>query len=99
MLADGAFAENGLPAGRVERLDYIKLSGRMPPGEVISVPPEAELINGAVDMLQKLLAQYQDPDQPYLSHIRQRAWPFASAYDHLARLAEWASDDSEGDRP
>ncbi len=99
MLADGAFAENGLPAGRVERLDYIKLSGRMPPGEVISVPPEAELINGAVDMLQKLLALYQDPDQPYLSHIRQRARPFASAYDHLARLAEWASDDSEGDRP
>ena len=104
MLADGAFAENGLPPGPVEALDYIKLSGRMPPGEVISVTPEAELINGAIAMLHKLLAQYQNPDQPYFSHIRQRAQRFTSAYDHLARFAEWASDDNNsddnrGDRP
>jgi len=99
MLENGAFAESGLPPGPVAQLDYIKLSGRMPPGEIVPVEPDPELIDGAVDMLRKLLAHYQDPHHPYLSHIRKRPQPFAGAYDHLARLAEWRSDDGEGDAP
>jgi hypothetical protein len=37
------------------------------------------------------MASYQDAAQGYGSHIRSRSNTFTSAYDHLARLAEWRS--------
>jgi hypothetical protein len=69
----------------------VKLTGRSPAGEVTSISPDDALIDGALDMVRGLMASYQDAAQGYGSHIRSRSNTFTSAYDHLARLAEWRS--------
>jgi ATP-dependent helicase/nuclease subunit B len=91
ILQNGGFAAAGLPAGMVRSLDYVKLTGRSPAGEVTSISPDDALIDGALDMVRGLMASYQDAAQGYGSHIRSRSNTFTSAYDHLARLAEWRS--------
>ncbi len=97
ILQAGGFADVGLPAGRVSSVDYLKLTGRHPPGERKSIELSEELLTGAVQMLTDLVAHYQNSDQPYVSHLRPKPSNFVSAYDHLARLAEWHSALDEGD--
>jgi ATP-dependent helicase/nuclease subunit B len=96
ILQAGGFADVGLPAGQVKNLDYLQLTGRTPPGKIKHIEATPELIEGAVDMLKDLLANYQNADQPYTSHIRTKTVIFESAYDHLARFAEWRSVLDEG---
>jgi ATP-dependent helicase/nuclease subunit B len=91
ILQNGGFAAAGMPAGLARRLDYVQLSGREPPGKVTSIPADSDVIDGALDMVKRLMASYQDEAQAYGSHIRPQKNSFASAYDHLARLAEWRS--------
>ncbi|MDC0148062.1 double-strand break repair protein AddB [Alphaproteobacteria bacterium] len=96
ILQAGGFAEVGLPAGRVKNLDYLKLTGRTPAGDIKHIDATHELVEGALDMLKDLLTNYQNLDQPYTSHIRLRTPVYESAYDHLARFAEWRSVLDEG---
>lgn len=85
----GGFADKGLPAGWVRELAYLQLTGRTPAGKITAIEANAELVDGAVNMVHDLIASYLNQDQPYSSHIRPRQQHFSSAYDHLARLAEW----------
>jgi len=96
ILQAGGFAEHGLPPAPVKTLDYLRLTGRHPPGERLSIAATPEFVQGALDMLHKLIASYQKLEQPYVSHIRPKNQNFVSAYDHLARLAEWRSTLDEG---
>ena len=96
ILQAGGFAEHGLPPAPVKTLDYLRLTGQHPPGERLSIAATPEFVQGALDMLHKLIASYQKLEQPYVSHIRPKNQNFVSAYDHLARLAEWRSTLDEG---
>ncbi len=77
-------------------LTYLKVTGRMPPGEVIirgkagdeSATAAAEAYEGVL----KLLALYQDPARGYLSRTApQFVKTWAGDHDHLARVFEWST--------
>ena len=63
------------------------------PAAKLSAPLEAdaELIDGAVDMVSHLIEAYRDETRPYAAHIRPGR--DGGVYDHLARRAEWQRDE------
>ena len=81
-------------SGETQSIAYWHLTGRDPAGEVRQWPVDAEMIDGAVDMVARLIAAYRQENQPYHVHIRTRAAgekPVLAErpFDHLARLPEW----------
>jgi ATP-dependent helicase/nuclease subunit B len=89
ILRAGGFKD--LPAGLAERLDYIRLSGGFPPGELHPHDVDAAMIDKALAGVENLITLYRDPEQGYISQLRPKRISFPSAYDHLARVAEWSS--------
>jgi ATP-dependent helicase/nuclease subunit B len=107
ILRDGNFdaQPHNSAAGKAENLTgacaaltYLQLTGRTPAAQSESIGCDDGLIDGALDMLRRLVAHYDDPAQAYLVHIRPRArfgvqnladMPF----DHLARCPEWHDED------
>lgn len=89
ILRAGGF--EGLPAGTADRLDYIRLSGGFPPGELLPHDVDAEMIDAALSGIANLIELYRNPEQGYISQLRPKRISFPSAYDHLARVAEWSS--------
>jgi len=89
ILRAGGF--EGLPAGIADRLDYIRLSGGFPPGELQPHDVDAEMIDNALSGVANLVELYRNPEQGYISQLRSKRISFPSAYDHLARVAEWSS--------
>ncbi|MGB1551095.1 MAG: PD-(D/E)XK nuclease family protein, partial [Parvibaculales bacterium] len=99
ILRDGQFGEKDAKlSGQSAALTYLRLSGRTPAAEPKSLAADDKLIDGALDMLRRLVAAYDNEAQPYLVHIRPRPrfglrhlndMPF----DHLARCPEWQEED------
>ncbi|WP_349359068.1 double-strand break repair protein AddB [Stappia sp.] len=94
MIAEGAFAdvEATLP---VTDLVYLRLTGGRVPLEVARRNPKeaavAELAAEALLRTKRLFAGYEDPATGYLSRARVlMEQEVSGAYDHLARVREWA---------
>ena len=99
IIARGGFTEIGpRPPGE---LIYVRVTGRDPAGEEIA-PLAGEddvltLPETAWAGLEKLVLRYEDEAWPYRSRIApQFVKTYASDYDHLARVGEWAAAE-EGD--
>lgn len=93
ILKDGGFKD--IPGGgSVSELLYVRLSGGVEAGEERSVKfkdstPDMKA-DEALAELTKVLAQFADPNSPYLS-LRHPMWKnHYGTYDHLARIKEWS---------
>jgi len=81
-------------------LEYWKLTGSSIAGTVIKVPKEGDALTLALEAeagLRQLVQAFRKQKTPYPSRPHPRYAPRFSAYDHLARVAEWSSgggDDS-----
>jgi ATP-dependent helicase/nuclease subunit B len=94
MIAEaGGFAN--IAAGAVARLEYWRLKGGDPAGEIkaLSLDP-AGLIAAAREGLARLVAAFDDPRTAYEARPRPDQAPRFSDYEHLARVKEWAGDES-----
>lgn len=81
-----------IDAHDVAKLEYLKLSGARPAGEVIEVKSNIEfLLAQAKDGIQKLMQAFNEQDTPYLSTPRPAVAPRYRAYDHLSRRGEWST--------
>jgi len=90
ILAAGGF--EGLGEMPVSRLDYVKLSGGEPAGELkpLKADPLA-LGEAAIAGLVARIEKFDDPATPYLSRPHPQFMKYAGDYDHLARVMEWSS--------
>ncbi|MBW8815274.1 MAG: double-strand break repair protein AddB [Caulobacterales bacterium] len=83
-------------------LTYLEVTGRKPAGKVevraTAGDESAEAAARALEGLHKLIARFDDPDQPYLSRVApQFVKARVSDYDHLARVFEWSTSGEEGE--
>jgi ATP-dependent helicase/nuclease subunit B len=91
---DGGF--EGVPAGPAASLDYWKLSGGDPPGKLSPAGADiAALTDQARAGLARLIAEFDDPETPYLSQPDPARTPRFSDYRHLARVQEWIAQSGE----
>jgi ATP-dependent helicase/nuclease subunit B len=85
-------------AAPVDALEFWRLSGGEPPGEICPAGDDAHppviLADAARDGLLRLIAAFDDPATPYLARPHEHG-PRFGAYDHLARLAEWGGSEEE----
>jgi ATP-dependent helicase/nuclease subunit B len=82
----------GLPPGPIAGLEYWKLSGGSPAGQVIAIDkidPDA-LADEVLERLQALIAAYELETTPYPPVPRPELAPRFNDYAHLARTAEWS---------
>ncbi len=91
----------GVPAGAAERLVYWRLSGGPEPGAVEAVnlaPAEiAEQAEAALGQVRLLVDRFLWGQGSFLARPHPGRKPAGEEYDHLSRLAEWASaEDGEG---
>ncbi len=83
---------DGLTRERVDQLAYYWLSGGRHPGKISYLDFDVETVSEDIwQGFQKLVAQYDRDDQPYLCHIRPVKQNDYGDYDHLARFKEWKS--------
>ena len=83
---------------RIGALTYVRLTGRGEGGDTrdIGEGREDELADTALEGLDRWIARFDDPDQPYVSRLAVKFMSSPSDYDHLARRQEWASGDADG---
>ena len=101
---EAAIAEAGgfprVPLAPVERLEFWRLSGAEPAGQIkpLKDDPAARAAT-ALDGLDALVARFDDPGTPYLARPRPKWAGRFSDYEHLARVQEWAAleDGGEGE--
>ena len=94
MIAEAGGFE-GIPAGTVARLEYWRLKGSDPAGEIRTLPLDpARLIADAREGIARLIAAFDDPATVYEARPRPDQAPRFSDYEHLARFKEWAADES-----
>lgn len=98
MIAVGAFT--GVAALPSQTLSYVRLSGNRIPGVYSPVCKDeasvAALADNALVKLKELIAHYAQQDTGYLSQAQPQTVRYEGAYDHLARVAEWRGQDTEG---
>ena len=88
----------GLDAGTVEELAYLRLSGGRQPGEEKVFAEDVGAVAAeALDGLGRRVAAYDDPATPYLSRPRPMFIGRFGEYDHLARVKEWLSGRGDGE--
>ena len=88
---------HGIPAEEVEELSYWRLTGGDPAGEIKPVSTDvSSLVREAVDGLSRLIAEFDDPETPYLAVPDMDKKPAFSDYAHLARIREWSDIESGG---
>jgi ATP-dependent helicase/nuclease subunit B len=94
--AAGGFA--GVPRAPVAALEYWRLTGAEPPGEIKPVrdDPQARA-ESALEGLRALIERFDDPATPYLARPRPKWMGRYSDYTHLARAPEWASGEDGDD--
>ncbi len=94
--AEGGFAN--IEKGAVVGLRYIRATGSEPAGQVRTLNTDIEaLATRSLSSLERLVADYDDPERAYTAIRRAR---FNYNYDdfaHLARIAEWSGGDDGGD--
>ena len=89
---------DGIEAGEVTALDYWRLSGAEPAGQVRGAGGDAgELAAEAYEGLLELITRFDDPATPYEARPRPASAPRYSAYEHLARIKEWTAADGGED--
>ena len=99
-LIAGESGFNDLPTAGVSALDYWRLRGSVPPGEVVQVGKEAaQLAEEARDGLLALIRLFDRNDTPYEARPRPDKAPRFSDYEHLARVREWAVAGEENGSP
>jgi ATP-dependent helicase/nuclease subunit B len=90
--AAGGFAD--IAAASVAALEYWRLSGGDPPGQITALAPETSdagrLADQALAGLSALVALFDDPRTPYRAVPRPDKAPRYSDYAHLARIMEWS---------
>ncbi|MDP6882691.1 MAG: double-strand break repair protein AddB [Rhodospirillales bacterium] len=99
---EAAIAETGgfegLEAGVVEELAYLRLSGGRQPGEEKAFANDVATVTAeALDGLNRRVTAYDDPRTPYLSRPRPMFIGRFGDYDHLARVQEWLSGQGDGE--
>jgi ATP-dependent helicase/nuclease subunit B len=101
MLSHGAF--EGDLTGEVDGYIYVRLSGQAEAGRDRQVDTKArtaaEVADTALAKLKALMADFENPAQPYRSQTQPKfSRGLGGDYDHLARHAEWsvAADGEEG---
>ena len=77
-------------------LTYLRVTGRKPPGEVItrkaSGSESEEATDKALAGVVELLTLYEDPQRGYPSKVApQFVKEYPGDYDHLARVFEWST--------
>ncbi len=94
---EAAIARGGgfknVPAGPVARLEYWRVPGGVPPGEIKPLKTDKEpeeRADEAVRGLTDLIARFDNPEVPYLAMPRPEWAGRYSDYRHLARVKEWA---------
>ncbi len=95
MVQSGSF--DGLKAAPVSALEYWRLKGSEPAGEIRDAGGDtAILAQEALEGLQGLIDAFDRLDTPYEARPNPEMAPKYSDYGHLARLKEWAA--GEGDK-
>ena len=94
MAEAGAFRDI---AGTVAELEFWRLTGGDPPGEVKPLAKDSaklrELIDGALPGLKRLIAAFDRVETPYEAVPRSEYAPRYNDYEHLARIKEWLATD------
>jgi ATP-dependent helicase/nuclease subunit B len=86
----------GVAAATVAGMEYWKISGRDPAGEILPVKAEApEVLAVARKRLDELVAIFDQAGTPYRSLPRPEWAPRYSDYELLARLGEWTPQDED----
>ncbi len=94
MIENGSF--QGVSRDEVRRLSYIKLTGGRIAGEVRNLKLDVpEVARDAWEGLQNLIADYDQPEKPYMSRLRPMKQREVGDYDHLARVREWMSAEDD----
>lgn len=93
----GGFAD--APAIPVAALRFVRASGGEPPGEVrvVKCPDVAALAQTTHDNLAALVARFDDERVPYRAVRRARFKYDYDDYAQLARVAEWAGGEDDGE--
>ena len=86
----GGVAE--VPADEIVGLEYWRLSGLSPAGEVRPLKDVTALIFDATEGLQALLTTFEQPETPFMALPNQAAEQRFGDYSHLARVKEWGSE-------
>ena len=88
---------DGVPAAPVSALNYWRLQGGVPAGDISSAGDQPdELAAEALDGLKALVRAFAQEDTPYEARPRPDAAPKYSDYEHLARVKEWALAGGDG---
>jgi len=96
IVREGGF--EGIDAGVVAELVFLRLSGGEPPGKEKCLKNDpGELADRAREGLLNLIRAYDDPATPYPSRPRPAHAPKYSDYEHLARVREWATVEVGGE--
>ncbi len=97
IVAANGFA--GLATQRIAGLRYISASGGEPAGAVIALRAEDFAMLAARERagLERLIAQFDDPQTPYSAVRRARFSYDFDDYAHLARTLEWSGNDGDGE--
>jgi ATP-dependent helicase/nuclease subunit B len=80
----------GVPGGAVSALQYWRLSGGEPPGEIAPAKADPADLETARAGLARLIACFDDPETGYAAVPRPLQAPRFNDYAHLARLKEWS---------
>ncbi|HEX3945065.1 MAG TPA: double-strand break repair protein AddB [Rhizomicrobium sp.] len=88
ILTEGGFPDAGKLA--TSELIYIRFGGGAEPGEIRHTPDVSQLIGRAEANLCARLADYSNPDMPYLPRVMPFRADQPGDYDHLSRVREWA---------
>lgn len=88
--AEGGYKDT--KAGVVGAMEYWQLSGKQGAVSKISdVYPEGWSATNTRIQLEKLIAQFDDPEMGYASQPDRKYKPRFSDYEHLARVNEWSA--------
>jgi ATP-dependent helicase/nuclease subunit B len=97
--AGGGFT--GIAAAQVAALEYWRLTGGDPPGEIIALAKDngalRALVAEALQGLADLVARFDDVHTPYRAVPRPEKAPRYSDYVHLARVKEWSVAGEDGE--
>ena len=96
---EGLIAEHGgfphIPAKKVNSMRYWDFRDK----EVIANSADsAAAIAKTEDVVARLIARFDNPEQPYLSKPIASNAPDYSDYDHLSRFSEWSVRDDKEDK-
>lgn len=90
MAEEGRFA--GVPKAAISALEFWRLSGGVPAGEVKGAGDDPRtLIDEAKMGLAALIARFDDPSTAYEARPHPEHAPKYSDYEHLARVKEWGA--------